>query len=237
MSVVVLAINQQKVLVGQTSRFLMETPFELMRDDQRVYFNKASSEDDAFNILLGRIPALETKIVGKLGKTPALAAATPPPPPPSTTHRVKISRESIERKSGYFTGRYYSTVDLFPAGFVKGGIKTGESPEDAAQREFQEETGFLITDKTRFKQCASNVFRLDLTDQEAADVEASWKAMDDLNQGEVFNLKWTPITGLKKKSLNEESQPAHACLFKKPGGKRTRKSLRTKRRHTARRRL
>ena len=215
--VVVLAINKKRVLVGQTSDWLIKNPtFGLRKEQQHVKLTQASTEDEAFAFLLGQIPTLV---------------------PPNSSIQIKIPRESIENRGTYFTGKYYSNLNLHKPGFIKGAEKTGESLQKAAQREFQEETGIRVKD-TRFKQCGTtNVFRVELNDQEAARVEASWTAMNAANKGEVFNLAWTPIATLDKASLNPESEAAYPCLVATPGGKRTRKSLRTKRRHTARRRL
>jgi predicted NUDIX family NTP pyrophosphohydrolase len=218
--VVVLAVKPttQEVLIGQTSDWLIKHPtFGLTKEQQHVKLTQASTEDEAFDFLLGQIPTLV---------------------PPNSSIQIKIPRESIENRGTYFTGKYYSNLKLHKPGFIKGAEKTGESLQKAAQREFEEETGIRVKD-TRFKQCGrTNVFRVKLNDQEAARVEASWKAMNAANKGEVFNLKWTPIATLDKATLNPESEAAYPCLVATPGGKRrTRKSLRTKRRHTTRRRL
>jgi len=216
--VVVLAVKPttQEVLIGQTSDWLIKNPtFGLRKEQQHVKLTQASTEDEAFAFLLRQIPTLV---------------------PPNSSIQIKIPRESIENRGTYFTGKYYSNLNLHKPGFIKGGIKSGETPRKAAQREFEEETGIRVKD-TRFKPCAGNVFRLELNNQEAARVKASWDTMNAANKGEVFNLAWTPIATLDKASLNPESEAAYPCLVATPGGKRTRKSLRPKRRHTARRRL
>jgi hypothetical protein len=219
---IVIAKNERdEVLIGQSSPYLIDHPdYGLTANEQRVYFTNPNAKkklSKTFNELLSRIPS----IIARHGSV-----------------KIKISKESIENKGAYFSGKYRSDLALYPPGLIKGQTDR-QAPRVAAQREFKEETGVDIK-LDRFIPCANdpNVFLLDLTNDEADDVLASWQAMDTRNEGEVFNLHLEPLATLDRNTLNPESKDALNACLPTPGGRRRRtlrKSVLSRTRRKARR--
>ena len=105
-------------------------------------------------------------------------------------------------------------------GFIKGTIESGETPQQTAAREFKEET-FTELPIDRFVQVQPNVFKVDVTDEEATAILQNWETHFKKGFGELVELKWVPIKDIPSLSLNRDSQGAVKYL----GGRRTRRRM------------
>lgn len=133
----------------------------------------------------------------------------------------------VTQKEGYFTTRFISTLHPNPPGFIKGDIEAGESPLQSAVREFKEET-FTELPTSRFVEVSpnTNVYRVDLTDEEAEGVYRTWETHFNHGLGELVSLTWTPVADVHraKISLNPDSQSVLRYL-PTSGGRRTRRRM------------
>lgn len=124
----------------------------------------------------------------------------------------------VVKKGTYFSTKFLSKSNPNPPGFLKGEMEAGETAKDAIVREFEEET-FTKLPPSRFTEVAPNVFKVVVTDAEAAQILSNWKAQFDLGIGELVSLQWVPIKDLSNQVLNRESQASVRYL----GGRRTRR--------------
>ena len=133
--------------------------------------------------------------------------------------------DKIVQKQGYYTTRFIDKTRSIPPGFIKGGMEGSESPQQAAAREFEEET-FTKLPVDRFVEIAPNVYKVDVTDEEADAILRKWKKSFMNGFGELVDLKWMNVSNVhrSKDILNTESQAALQYL-PKSGGRRTRRRM------------
>jgi hypothetical protein len=125
---------------------------------------------------------------------------------PAGTHM-----KPIVKKPAYYTTKFVKLSPPNKQGFIKGDIEKGESGKAAIVREVREET-FTKFPASRFKEVHTNIFRIELTDDEAERIVKNWDAQFKKKIGELVSLKWVEIKDLKKDDVNEDSKDAHEHL-------------------------
>lgn len=131
---------------------------------------------------------------------------------------------------GRFVTRFI--VPIHPPGFVKGTYPDpaypGETPQQAAAREFQEETGVSLP-VSSFMPNPQNptIFRLSVSPAQKDQIVRTWSAMDQQNLGELFELRWEPISDIyaDRTKLNNDSKAIIEFL---PSGAGKRSTIRRK---------
>jgi 8-oxo-dGTP pyrophosphatase MutT (NUDIX family) len=147
-------------------------------------------------------------------------------------------------------------------GLIKGGVEMEDTDEKCAiLREVKEETGFEITnfDPRSFCQESDTIFSYVATKKDRDKIKKSVEYMDDISNGELFNIKFEKIDPLNLKKYNNYynevslkslkiffdkrsapmSVPMPAKKFKPKRSKRSKRSKkpkRSKKRSTTRRR-
>lgn len=138
---------------------------------------------------------------------------------------------TLKQKDGVWSAVFF-TKDKGRLGFPKGGIEAGETPRQAAVREFKEETGYSV-EETRMIPSWSGAdargnlvfsFTLALTDAEAAEVETAWKRLG--HESELFDLEWMAPDKVRKRTLNDHSW--RALTRPRRGGTRRRFTRKTR---------
>jgi predicted NUDIX family NTP pyrophosphohydrolase len=90
-------------------------------------------------------------------------------------------------------GPFWARKDLGAWGIPKGEIDSGEDPLEAARREFQEETGFVV---------AGSFLPLGDVRQKSGKVVRAWAVRGDLDADAIrsneFEVEWPPGSGRKK---------------------------------------
>ena len=103
-----------------------------------------------------------------------------------------------------------------PIGFVKGTFPDsehpGETPVQAAQREFAEETGYALPVE-RFEELSKYIFLVQVDNTERDAILQAWTAMG--NMGELVSLEWRRIGALVTRDFNTPSQEAlpHLAVY------------------------
>jgi hypothetical protein len=206
MPVIVLAVHGDEVLLARGARWYM---------DKRP----ASEQPVIAELQRSRKPTLkeaEDEIRGRIGNHPLL---------PDT-----LMMRPLVKKPKYFTTKFVDTTDTFPEGFIKGTFPDsdypGESPQSAAAREFEEETGVSFPD-TRFQSLSSTpmIFRIKLTDDEFSQVVSTYAARRANKIGEIVSLRPVKISAVDATQLNPESRVAVSYLTVS-GGRRRRRTRR-----------
>ena len=194
-TVIVFAMNQNRVLIGAAGKWLM--------DDK---------------------PSAEKQAIARAQRTtsddPYYAFADLFATRPANTLMSKITK-----KEDYFTTRFVDTTRPNPPGFIKGGIESGETPQQTAAREFEEET-FTKFPVERFVEVAPNVYKIDITNEEAEPIVPKWQTNFKNGFGELLKLNWMSVSNVhrSKDMLNSESQTALQYL-PRSGGRRTRRRM------------
>jgi 8-oxo-dGTP pyrophosphatase MutT (NUDIX family) len=170
---------------------------------------------------------METQRTGILDTEPrerALALATQRVKAWNKDPRVtkKPVKFKLIKKDGEWKIRFLVRGSNGSFGFPKGGIEPGETPEQAAVREFYEETGFTIPPGRLEPTKSPTVFQFNATDAERDQIIAAWNAMGD--EGELYGLEWADIAAVKRTKLNPPSAQAIR------GGTRRRRFVRKTRR-------
>ena len=107
-----------------------------------------------------------------------------------------------------------------PWGFIKGTFPDtaypDETPEEAARREFEEETATPLTETLTLLNKPKtlkdpHIYRVDLGDEKAEAVIKNWRAKTREMYGELVNLEWVPIKKIRE-DLNRESNAALPLL-------------------------
>lgn len=87
-------------------------------------------------------------------------------------------------------GPFWAKKDLAAWSIPKGEYEAGEKPEDAAKREFQEETGFAIP---------SGLHELGLIKQAGGKIVSAWCSEGDCDPANLtsntFEMEWPPHSG------------------------------------------
>ena len=87
-------------------------------------------------------------------------------------------------------GPLWAKKDLAAWSIPKGEYEAGEKPEDAARREFQEETGFAIPSELR---------ALGVVKQAGGKIVSSWCCEGDIDPSNLisntFEMEWPPHSG------------------------------------------
>jgi len=193
------------VLVGHNGEFVGEK-LEHAREQQRIYKTPAiQTATDAMTELDSRIQT-DPKLKGM-------------------QYDPNCVQEKHDSKGDYFTFRLLRAKKELT--FPKGGIEKGEKPEEAAVREFEEETSVAV-DKTRLVPVQSppdvTVFKVTLTDKEANQATAQpGKIHRDL-----FMPHWIAIDGLIPTMFNPQSKSALSEEQPKAGGSRIKRIGRNK---------
>lgn len=125
---------------------------------------------------------------------------------PARTHM-----RPLVKKDTYYTAKFLKISPPNKQGFIKGDIEKGESAEAAIAREVKEET-FTKFPASRFKKVHTNIFTIELTDDEAKDIVHNWRTQFNKKIGELVSLKWVDIKDLKKDDVNSDSKTAHEYL-------------------------
>lgn len=117
---------------------------------------------------------------------------------------------TLKQKDGVWSAVFF-TKDKGRLGFPKGGLEAGETPRQAAVREFAEETGFRV-EEVRMVPSWSGMdsrgkpvyaFTLTLSDSEADAVAVAWKRLG--HESELFDLEWMAPKQVRTRKLNEHS--------------------------------
>ena len=89
-------------------------------------------------------------------------------------------------------GPLWAKKDLAAWSIPKGEYEAGEKPEDAARREFQEETGFAIPSRLR---------ALGVVNQAGGKIVSAWCCEGDFDPADLisntFEMEWPPRSGRK----------------------------------------
>ena len=89
-------------------------------------------------------------------------------------------------------GPWWAKKDLGAWSIPKGEYEAGEKPEDAARREFQEETGFAIPSRLR---------ALGVVNQAGGKIVSAWCCEGDFDPADLisntFEMEWPPRSGRK----------------------------------------
>jgi hypothetical protein len=203
MAVIVIATHRDHVLITSGGKWLLNTMRSPPMKERvaKAQRSTAKTSADAY--------------VDLYATRPANTLMTPP-----------VQKVDKETGQPYFTVRYISQAHPNPPGFIKGTFPDskfkGESPQDAAAREFEEETGYRVPDQHRFREVAAgtNIFKLAVPSElEAALIFRSWTIKLEAGEGELVDLGWVPIKNVRKESLNPESQIAFPYLSSQ-GGRR-----------------
>lgn len=235
MAVIVLAVSGRDVLICNSGKFLADQnwiPGNELRAAQRVdvlggrvVTNTEQDKQAAITIFLQRADQFTQRLnqhikVGNVEWKPA-SPANPARGIPALPNR--------------FTTRFLYPMN--PAGFIKGTypdlVFPGETPKQAAAREFFEETGTRI-DLGRFQNTPDpNVFILNISPAEKQSILNTW---GQLRTGELYQLYWVPIAEVcaTPMHLNQQCQYAVQYLPRAAGRTiRRKKSARSKKRGTS----
>jgi hypothetical protein len=192
MSVLVLALNRGKVLLGTGGKWYREGKSQAEQATiAAMQRTSATDPDTAVTDLI----------------------ATAPP-------GVRIG--PVVKKNGYYSTRFIDPSKRGnPWGFIKGTFPDtnypGETAEAAARREFEEETSTPLTEP--LTEVAPTIFRVTVDDAKADAILRTWRTKSREGYGELVNLEWVPIQDVRK-DLNPESMAALAFLpgWKAKGG-------------------
>lgn len=255
MPVIVIARSGRDVLIGQNGIYLQDTHWidpAVLRDSQRV---TQLPDGAGGNRVVANTPA-DKVAAAQLFRSKAENYTNDLKAAGRIKNFDKIKYDSVKWKVATpadaargipalpdrFVTRFIYPIR--PAGFIKGTFPDaefpGETPQQAAAREFREETGTDIP-IANFVAVpgAGNIFILTVPLAQKPTITASWRAMDQNYEGELFELTWEPIVDIYKirDSLNAESRAAAVHLPAESGGAtiRRKKSGRSKRKGTSKR--
>ncbi len=97
-------------------------------------------------------------------------------------------------------GPWWSNRDLGAWSIPKGELMSGETPLDAAKREFREETGFSVS---------GDFIPLELVRERPGKLVYAWALRGDLDSAQIksnrFSLQWPPKSG-KQRTFPEVDQ-------------------------------
>jgi 8-oxo-dGTP pyrophosphatase MutT (NUDIX family) len=191
MPVIVFALNQGRVLLGSGGKWYKDDKSpEERKKIREMQSTSATDPDDAIADLIATAPP-------GLRVTPLVKDGD-----------VYVTKFVDPSKGGN------------PWGFIKGTFPDDsykdEEPEDAARREFEEETATPLTETLTLLNKPKtlkdpHIYRVDLDDEKADAVIKNWRAKTREMYGELVNLEWVPIKDVRQ-DLNRESNAALPLL-------------------------
>lgn len=188
MTAVVVADNAGDLLVADGNKYLIESIPRVTaadRETQRTGLPVTSPKEEAHAIARERLAAWTRD--PRVGGRPL--------------------KYVIIKKDGEWKIRFLIQGHPNSFGFPKGGIEPGETALDAAYREFEEETGFVIPAGSLLPSRQPNVFLFHATPQQRQAIVDAWTAMEP--EGELFNLRWMPAAAVQAApTMNSPSRRA-----------------------------
>ena len=223
MPVIVFTVNGSDVLVASSGKWLQEKmgfPNVYGNQEVKSYLGKPVTDTPEF---LNIVTTMFKKRAENYGKD---IKYTP------------IKFKGPDRNKNYSR---FSTKFIYPEntiGFIKGTYPDeehggrNEAPNVAASREFKEETGFEIPPASFIPVPIDeslrdyHVFKVVIPDRNG--VISSWTAMNANKVGELYNLRWAPISEIKGTVLNQESEAVKQYLPLTGGKRRSKKTRKLK---------